>query len=136
MNRTRGSRQRGAVSVLLVVLMSSLFLASGLAYDGGQILAARREAIDVAGAAARAGAQQLDVTALRSGTLTIDNNAAIRSASDYLRAHGYEGNAAVVAGEVHVTVTITRQLAILAAVGISERTVTGIGTARPVRGIR
>ena len=136
MKPARGSRQRGAVSVLLVVMMSSLFLAGGLAYDGGQILAARRQAIDVAGAAARAGAQELDVTALRSGALSIDHAAAIRTAGDYLRAHGYTGSATVAAGEVQVTVTITRELAILSAVGISERTVTGTGTARPVRGIR
>ena len=131
----RSSAERGAVSVLLVMLFASLFVVSGLTYDGGRILAARREAIDTASAAARAGAQQLDPAPLRAGRVELDPIAAERAADAYLRTTGYDGHTEIIDGQVRVTVTITRPLVILSAVGIHERAVTGVGTARPVRGI-
>ena len=121
--------------MLIVLTVTALFSMAGLAYDGGRILAARREAIDAAQSAARAGAQHVDPSALRSGRVVVEENAAIRAAEAFLNAAGYEGEATVIDGEVHVTVTITRDLALLSLVGMHERTVIGRGHARPVRGV-
>ena len=128
-------RERGATMLMIIILVTSILLMAGLTYDGGRILAARREAIDTAQAAARAGAQQLDPAALRAGHTTIDNTAAIHTAEAFLHDAGYTGTATAIGGQVQVTVTITRRLAFLAAVGMNERTVHGVGTAHPVRGV-
>jgi Flp pilus assembly protein TadG len=137
MNAPHDTRQRGATTLMILILVTSILLMAGLTYDGGQILAARREAIDVAQSAARAGAQQLDPAALRAGHTTLDNTAAVHTAEGFLRDNGYTGVATVNNGQVQVqvTVTITRHLAFLSAVGMHERTVHGVGTARPVRGV-
>lgn len=127
--------ERGAATMLIVLAVTALFSMAGLAYDGGRILAARREAIDAAQSAARAGAQSVDSSALRSGRVALEHDAAVRAAEAFLHAAGYEGDATVVGNEVHVTVTITRDLALLSLVGMHERTVEGRGEARPVRGV-
>ena len=134
MNTQRHS-ERGAVAPLLLVLVTVILLMTGLAVDGARILAARREAIDTAQSAARAGAQALDPNALRQGHATLDPQTAVTEAEAFLAASGHHGTVLVAGGRVQVTVTITRPMALLSAVGISERTVTGVGTARPVRGI-
>ena len=135
MSSGRETRERGATTLMIMILIAAILAMAGLAYDGGRILAARREAIDTAQSAARAGAQQLDPSALRAGRIMIDADAAIDAAEGFLRGTGYTGTATVVGGEVHVTVTITRDLALLSAIGMHERTVHGTGTARPVRGV-
>ena len=135
MNPRRDIGERGATTLMIIILVTSILLMTGLTYDGGRILAARREAIDVAQSAARAGAQQLDPAALRAGRTNLDTTAAVRTAEVFLRDAGYDGTATIADGQVRVTVTITRQLAFLSAVGMHERTVHGVGTARPVRGV-
>ena len=76
MNTQRHS-ERGAVAPLLLVLVTVILLMTGLAVDGARILAARREAIDTAQSAARAGAQALDLNALRQGHATLDPQTAL-----------------------------------------------------------
>jgi hypothetical protein len=51
--------------VLLLVLTPALFALGGLVLDGGRQLSARQQAADLAEQAARAGADHLDLTALR-----------------------------------------------------------------------
>ena len=64
--RLRGAR--GAANALIIVGMTGvMLLAAGLAFDGSRVLAARREAVDVARQAARAGAQAVDIGAVRAG---------------------------------------------------------------------
>ena len=67
--------------------------------------------------------------------MTLDPTGATAEAEAYLAATGHHGTVAVVDGRVEVTVTITKPMALLSALGIAERTVTGVGTARPVRGV-
>jgi Flp pilus assembly protein TadG len=52
--------------VLLLVLTPALFALGGLVLDGGRQLSARQQAADLAEQAARAGADHLDLTALRA----------------------------------------------------------------------
>ncbi|MGH2985332.1 MAG: pilus assembly protein TadG-related protein, partial [Solirubrobacterales bacterium] len=58
--------ERGAIATLTLILAPVMLLAGGLAIDGGNILAAKREAAAAADVAARAGAQALDTERLRA----------------------------------------------------------------------
>jgi Flp pilus assembly protein TadG len=126
----------GSVSILVVGLATALLMVAGLLFDGGQILAGRREAFAVADNAARAGAQALDVGALRgSGTTRLDPAAASRAVHDYLARVGHTGTVTINEDRVVVVVAITVETHLLSAVGFHARTVTGTGEARAVRGI-
>ena len=128
--------QDGSLSILVVRLATALLMVAGLLYDGGQILTARREAFAVADNAARAGAQALDVSTLRSsGTTRLDPVAASQAVRSYLDRVGHAGTVTVDGDRVEVVVPITVDMHLLSAVGLSTRTVTGTGQARSVRGI-
>lgn len=132
----RWRSEEGSVTVFVVGLTLALMMVAGLVYDGGRILAARREAHNLADNAARAAAQAVDLDALRSGApVELDPLAAQVAAEDYLAATGHDGEVLVTADTVEVTVTITTPMVLLQLAGISERTVTASGQARLVRGI-
>lgn len=128
--------ERGTVTVFVVGLTLALMMVAGLVYDGGRILAARRQAHDVADNAARAGAQAVDVDALRAGApVELDPLAAQVAAEDHLALTGHVGEVSVTGDSVEVTVTITTSMVLLQLAGVPERTVTASGRARLVRGI-
>lgn len=134
--RERWRSEDGAITVFVVGLTFAMLLVAGLVYDGGRILAARREAHDLADNAARAAAQAVDVDALRAGAApTLDPIAAQIAAETYLADTGREGEVTVTADRVQVTVSITTSMALLQLAGLSERTVTATGEARIVRGV-
>ena len=56
----RPAADRGSASLLAVVMFPVLFLAVGLVFDGGQVLATRREVIGDAESAARLAADEAD----------------------------------------------------------------------------
>ncbi len=127
--------ERGSVTVWIVVMAMPLMIVAGLVFDGGRILAERREALDVAQNAARAGAQAVDVSAVRSGDLRLDPQLVQLAAQDYLTATGHTGAVSIDGASVTVTVTNTVDMQLLSAIGIGEKTVTGTSTARLVRGV-
>ena len=137
MNRSCCSTSEdGTVSVLVVGLAAALLMVAGLVYDGGQILAARQEAFMVADNAARAGAQAVDIPALRaSGTTHLDGPEARAAAGAYLERVGHTGTVNATAERVEVVVSVTVDLFLLRVVGLEDRTVTGTGEAQIVRGI-
>jgi hypothetical protein len=120
-----------------VTIMSLAFLvATGLVYDGGQVLAARRGAIGAAKAAARAGAQGVDVTALRARRVVVPSApAASAAAATFLQRSGHHGSVAVRGDRVVVTVNVEARLEILTLVGMRTVTVSGTAEARLVRGV-
>lgn len=129
--------ERGTVTVFVVVFMLALLVVAGLVIDGGYMLAARREAANVAESAARAGAQELDTGAARtSGDVRLDPVAATTRAETYLAASGHDGTVAVAGDTVRVEVTITRHMAILGLAVLADATVTASGEARSVRAVR
>jgi len=135
MNRAHRD-ERGVVTVFVLVLSVALILAAGLVIDGGDLLAARREAIAAADSAARAGAQALDAQALNtSGATQLDPAQADAAAQDALRAGGYQGSVAVTGTRITVTVHINQPLYVLGLAGLGSKTVTGASTARAVRGV-
>ena len=129
------NEEDGVVTAFVVVIALALMLFAGLVYDGGMALRAKVEAVDEAGAAARAGAQQLDLTALRStGTVTLDPSAADGAAQSYLATIGRTGTVAVNGDEVTVTVSFQQPTALLGIAGISSFTVSGSGSATATEG--
>jgi Flp pilus assembly protein TadG len=122
-------------AVLAVVALVAL---AGLVYDGGQALAAKTTAIDIAQEAARAGAQQIDLADLRqSGKVVLNGPAARAAALAYVASAGNGDTASVTVTAQTVTVTITRvqPTAILGLIGIKTLTVTGSATADSESGL-
>jgi hypothetical protein len=125
----RGGEDEGMVTAFVVVFTLALFMA-GLVLDGGLTLAAKVQAIDEAQAAARAGAQAVDIPTYRAtGKITLDPAQANTDAEDYLAASGHSGIVTVNGDQVTVTVSITQPMQILSIAGIDRLTVTGTGTA-------
>ena len=132
---TRGDEE-GTVTVFVVGFMLALLLVAGLVIDGGNVLAARREAANVAESAARAGAQGIDINAARTARgVELDPAAAETRADSYLTQTGYRGTASVQGNEVLVEVTITQRTFLLGLAGIASITVHGRGDAQAVRAV-
>ena len=128
-------QEDGTVTVFVVVFMVALLVVAGLVIDGGNVLAARREAANVAESAARAGAQALDETTARAtGAAHLSPAQARRDAQAYLDDNGYQGTVSLDGDTVLVTVTINQPLSILGVAGLADATVTGRGSARAIRG--
>ena len=128
--------ERGSVTAFVVVFTVALLAVAGLVVDGGFLLAAKREALNEAEAAARAGAQAVDLDLLRGGGgVGLDPQAAERRALEYLDARGRTGTVTVDGDVVRVRVTFEHPLTILGAFGLGPRTVDGEGEARAVRGV-
>ena len=137
--REAGGRNAHSGQVVLwVAIMLPLFLAIvGMAIDGGTLFAERRRAQNAADAAARAGAQQIDVDHYRAtGEVLLDQGWARYEARTYLAALG-EGVASVNATGQQVTVAVRRdvRLSFLKLVGVGEVAIEATAVAEPFYGI-
>ena len=103
----------GTITAFVAVLAVALVAVAGLAYDGGQIIRATADARDLAGAAARAGAQQLDTGQIHADRAWLDPVAAEDAAVQFLAAVGAEGTVSVTDNSVRVTVTVTQPMRLL-----------------------
>ena len=125
-----GQDESGMVTAFVVIFTLALVVMAGLVLDGGLALSAKVQAIDDAQAAARAGAQAIDIPLYRStGQITLDPAQATTDAQRYLTQSGHTGTVAVNGEQVTVTVTISQPTQILSLVGIGHLTVSGTGTA-------
>lgn len=111
------SNERGSISIFAAVMAIAFLAAAGLALDGGRKLGAVSEARSLASNAARAGAQVLDLDAVRAGEADLDDPGASNRAYEYLDGVGPSGPVitmtarnAVVADDT-ITVTVTLQVA-------------------------
>ena len=118
------------VTAFVVVFTMALIAMAGLVLDGGLALSAKVQAIDDAQAAARAGAQAIDIPLYRStGQITLDPQAASQDAEGFLAQSGHTGTVSVSGEQVTVTVTIAQPTQILSVFGIDRITVQGSGSA-------
>ena len=109
---------------------------AGLVDDGGRALSARVRAMDEAQAAARAGAQQINLVLLReNGSVELDQPAATKAAYQYLAAVGDGGTVDVSGNSVLVTVRLSVPTQILGAFGVSTLTVSAEGDATAEQGV-
>ncbi|MGH3719420.1 MAG: hypothetical protein ACRDRI_11405 [Pseudonocardiaceae bacterium] len=126
----------GRVSAFVVTLLAAILALAGLTLDGGLALAAKVRANGQAEAAARAGAQALDLGAYRAtGTVQLIPAQAAADARRYLVAVGATGVITVTGDTVTVTVTATRPTQLLGLVGIRALSVHGSASAHSQRGV-
>jgi hypothetical protein len=134
--RTWWRADEGRVTAFVVVLTIGILALAGLTLDGGLALSAKVKANGQAEAAARAGAQAIDLAAYRStGTLQLVPVQAVADAQSYLATVGASGTVTISGDSVTVTVTASQTTQLLGMVGISSLTVHGTGSAHPQRGV-
>lgn len=130
----------GQVSAFVVVFMVALVGFAGLVIDGSVALSAQRRAMNEAQAAARAGAQALNIQEYREHGVSVINE---RDANDAVDAYmlavhipksnyriGFVGTDTVVVDE-----WFTKPLNILGAFGVAPIRARGHGTARTAHGV-
>jgi Flp pilus assembly protein TadG len=139
----RSRSEEGVATVLLLLLTPALFGLAGLVLDGGAALAARQDAADLAEQAARAGADRLDTSQLRStGTPAIDRTAAQTRACAFVTTVQPEATCTATfttgAGgvpQLQVRVRSSRATVLLGLVGVNTLHADAIATATAVTGI-
>jgi hypothetical protein len=125
-----GEPEAGMVTAFVVIFTVALLVMAGLVLDGGLALSAKVRAIDDAQAAARAGAQAINIPLYRStGQITLDPTEASADAEQYLAQAGQTGTVTVNGDQVTVTITVTQPTQLLSLAGIHHLTVSGSGTA-------
>ncbi len=133
--------QAGSVSVMAPLLIVTVLVLLGLAFDGGTAITAHQHAIGLAEQAARAGAQQISVASVRSadGPYRLAPQAARYAGSAYLRRAGATGQVRVghdQAGDfVEVTVAWSQPVVFAGLLGLRRFAGTGTARARLCRGI-
>lgn len=122
--------ERGSITAFVAVVATALVLVAGMAYDGGQVIAAHNAARNDAERAARAGAQEIDLDHLRAtNELRLDARAAEAAAVGYLELAGATGTATASGASITVTVTVIQPMLILPG---ADRTITVRETATAV----
>lgn len=121
--------ERGAATIFVVLFTVALLAVAGLVIDGGYALGAKREAMNTAEQAARAGADALNQGSLRDGQAVVDPARAVNAAQAYLSLVGAQGTVGIVGGEVTVIVTGRQDTTLLSAVGVSSIPVKASATA-------
>lgn len=111
--------EQGIVTAFVIVFAVCLIAVTGLVLDGGRMLSEKREARNIADAAARAGAQELDEFAIRDGNnVVLDGPRAESAACTFLSRAGYDcgsgqTRASAQGNEITVTVEETVNLLLL-----------------------
>ena len=126
----------GRASAFAVVLCVALFAVAGLVLDGGLAIAAKVQAFDVAQSAARAGAQELNLTLYRTrGVAELDPGRAAATARAWLASAGVQGTATATTTTVTVTAHRTTSTQLLRAVGVGQLRTSATASATAVHGV-
>jgi Flp pilus assembly protein TadG len=132
-----GDRERGSITLMLLVLFVALIALAGIVIDGGAKLNQAENANAIAQEAARAGAGMVNPgNAYSTGSFTVDQSQAVAAARQYLATAGYHGTVTTVGTEsIQVTVTVTAPTRVLSIIGIDSMSSTGSATASLVAGV-
>ncbi|GAA1025821.1 hypothetical protein GCM10009557_01260 [Virgisporangium ochraceum] len=126
----------GQVTAFAVILTVALLAVAGLVLDGGLALSQKARALDIAQAAARAGAQELDLYKFRTSNVAeLDPARAAAAARTWLASAGADGEATATTTTVTVTVRRTATAQLLQLVGVRELRVLATATATAVQGV-
>lgn len=126
----------GRVTAFVVVLVTGILVLAGLGLDGGMALAAKVRAVGQAEAAARAGAQAVDLEGYRAtGRIELVASAAVAAAQSQLAAAGARGQVSVQDGQVVVAVAAIYDTRLLSLAGITQITVHAEARAAPRGGV-
>jgi hypothetical protein len=128
--------QGGSLSAFMAVFCLTLFLLIGLVVDAGRAVSFRSAALAEAQQAARAGAGQLSVAALRSGQVEIDPANALEAVDTYLASVGVTGGTTSIVGQtVTVHISTDEPTVILGILGINQIGVSVSASAINVHGV-
>ncbi|GAA0447853.1 hypothetical protein Aca07nite_73520 [Actinoplanes capillaceus] len=131
--RRLGRTDSGQVTAFTVVWLAGAFALAGLVLDAGLAVSTKVNARAVANAAARAGARELDIAALRiSGIVRIDPVKARTAAASWIARAGLPGTVTVTADTVTVSVTTSRKTQLLGLIGIGSIPVHSTATAEAI----
>jgi len=129
-------RDRGSLTLMLIVMAVALIALAGLVIDGGRKLNETETAYAVAQEAARAGADAVNTSqAYSSGTYVVDLPEARAAAQAYLASAGYSGSVSASGNTIQVTVHITESTAVLSIIGIDSMEATGTADASLETGV-
>jgi hypothetical protein len=137
-NECHRDPERGALSLMIVVLFAVLMMLAGFVVDGAAKLTADENAVALAQEAARAGAMNVDVSsAYASGSFLVDQGRALEEARQYLVDAGCDEFAVEDVGTrtIRVSVTLSEPTKLLSLIGIDSFTSTGTATASLVTGV-
>lgn len=134
---SRAHARRGQALIWVTLLLPLLLAVVGLALDGGTVFAARRQAQNAADAAARAGAQEIDIARYRdTDEIVLDDRWARYEARRYLAGLGARDATVDIAGnQVFVTVRREVPLSFLRLAGVASVRIEASAVAAPVYGI-
>ncbi|MFJ8406171.1 TadE/TadG family type IV pilus assembly protein [Streptomyces microflavus] len=130
---SRRRRDQGSVAVFFALFTVAILMVMGLLVDGGGALNAANRATSLAQEAARTAGQQLDPAQAVEGTaITIDPDAAVGAAQDYLAAADVQGDVQITDGGQSLSVTVHDSYHTVFAQFVGKGTiqVTGTATAR------
>jgi hypothetical protein len=130
-----GLGERGSLTVFVSVFCLALFVLIGLVVDSGRAISARSAAMSEAEQAARVGAGQISVDALRVGQVEVDPAGAIRAATEYLASIGQAGSTSVVGQTVTVHITSEESTVILGIIGIRRIEISVSASANDLHGV-
>ena|ERR1700722_7969704 len=131
----RRERDEGSLTVFAAVISVSLMLLIGLVVDAGRAQSDRMYVTAYAQEAARSGASQLSVDALRSGQVVVAPGPAINAADSYLASISQTGWASVSGDTVTVHVKTSESTVILGLVGINRIGISVAASATDVHGV-
>ncbi len=134
---TGGPADSGRVTAFAVLMCTALLAVAGLVLDGGLAVSAKVQALDIAQAAARAGAQELDLPVYRTtGVARLDPARARQAAQQWLATAHADGEV-VEATTARVTVLVRRTTTtqLLQLVGVRDLHVSATASATAVQGI-
>ena len=86
--RRRGRGERGSVTVFTAVFTVAVIFLLALILDGGSALNAKQRAMDIAGQAARAAADTIDLQVLRSNGVAVIGPGACDAAASLVESYG------------------------------------------------
>lgn len=127
--------EEGSISAFAVLMLLAVFVLMGLVVDGGAELSAHQAATDEAEQAARAGAGELSVSALRAGVVQLNQQEAVEAAEQFTIAAGRPGIATVSSGTVTVFIQYRMPTEILGVVGLNTLPVSASASAVDVYGV-
>ncbi len=133
--RERTGGDAGQVTPFAVLMTIALLAVAGLVLDAGLALSEKVRALDLAQAAARAGAQELNLYEYRTSNIAeLDPAQAAAAARAWLTSAGVDGEATANTTTVTVTVWRTSNTQLLQIVGVRQLTVSATATATAVQG--
>jgi hypothetical protein len=128
-------RDAGMATAFAVAIFIALLGAIGLAIDGAGAAAAKVNVTVAASEAARAGADEIDVSYFRqSGIVRLNPPAAETAARAWLAATGFDGTVSASQAEVTVTAQDSYATQIIGAIGVGAFDLTATATAAPDQG--